>query len=262
MTLWPWLALAALLGLIFGSFLNVCIARLPRHRSIVHPRSQCPACGTAIRPMDNIPLAGWMLLRGHCRDCHAKISARYPIVESGLALLWIACLLHTGLAWSTLVSAVACFFLLGLLVMDAETMLLPDAFTWPGMLLALLLRIASPDIGNRGMAALKILLAMVLAALLLLFIQAIYWLVRRRQGMGWGDVKLIAMITAFFGLEQTLLVYFLAIVSSAVFAILSMRRRNISPTSPVPFGSFLCGAALFALFFGQPILGWYLGFFR
>jgi leader peptidase (prepilin peptidase)/N-methyltransferase len=262
MTLWPWLAIAALLGLVFGSFLNVCIARLPQHRSIARPRSQCPTCGGPVRTTDNIPLLSWVLLRGRCRNCQAHISARYPLVELGLALLWVACAWHTGPTWATLVDAVACFFLLGLLVMDAETMLLPDAFTWPGMVAAVALRVAAPELHNRGLVALKILLSMALAALLLLLIQALYWLARRRQGMGWGDVKLIAMIAAFLGLEQTLLVYFLAIVSGAAFAIYWIRHRRVTGESLLPFGSFLCGAAIFTVFFGEPILRWYLGIFR
>jgi leader peptidase (prepilin peptidase)/N-methyltransferase len=158
------------------------------------------ACGAQIRGLDNIPVASWLWLRGRCRACRARISLQYPMVELATALLFMACVAQTGAAWRTLIDAVACFLLLGLAVMDAQTMLLPDSFTLTGIALAFVLRVFAPGAEYRGHIALVTAADALIAAALLLAVWAIYWLARRRQGIGLGDVKLLAMMAAFLGL--------------------------------------------------------------
>jgi leader peptidase (prepilin peptidase)/N-methyltransferase len=259
---WAATIAALLLGLLFGSFLNVCIGRLPAHRSIVTPRSHCTNCGEMIRPLDNIPLASWLWLRGHCRTCHARISIQYPLVELGTAVLFVACVLQTGVTWQTLIDSAACFFLLGLAVMDAQTMLLPDSFTLTGLTLAFILKVCAPGIQRRGLVAWWTLEDAVLAAAMLLLVWAIYWIVRRRHGVGMGDVKLLAMMAAFMGLSLTLFAYFVGIVAAALFAVVLVARRKAGSFDRIPFGSFLAGAGIFAIFAGKPMIMWYLGLFH
>jgi leader peptidase (prepilin peptidase) / N-methyltransferase len=257
--------LVALLGLAFGSFLNVCIARVPRHESVVHPPSHCPRCGKPIQARDNIPLLSYVLLSGRCRSCHRSISWRYPAVEFANASLWLACFLQFGATFQAAAMAVLCFLALGLAVMDAETMLLPDAFTLPGILLGILWSAASaasawPD--RLRAAGMSLLWASVAAGLILL-IRAVYWLARKQEGMGLGDVKLFAMLGAWLGPQKSLLIFFLAVVTGALYGIfiISQRRQRATPLR-VPFGSFLCLAAIYAIFAGQQTIAWYLGFFR
>jgi leader peptidase (prepilin peptidase) / N-methyltransferase len=272
-----------LFALAFGSFLNVCISRLPRHESIARPGSRCPRCRTAIRAWDNVPLLSWLLLRGRCRACGCRILWRYPAVEAATAALLLLCFLRFGLTLSGVGMAVFCFLLLGLAAMDAETMRLPDAFTWPGIGLGILhagLVHAFPQVVSRdsmrddltqlGIRAgllngiLPAALWAALAALLILAIRWLYWLVRRREGMGVGDAKLLAMIAAWLGPAMTLLTLFLGVVAAAVVGVLwiAVRGRRGAMAMRLPFGSFLCAAAIYAVFAGQPILAWYLRFFR
>jgi leader peptidase (prepilin peptidase)/N-methyltransferase len=259
---WTVLAVALVAGLIFGSFLNVCIARLPAYESIVTPRSRCRACGVQICVLDNIPLASWLWLRGRCRACHARISVQYPLVEIGTVLLFIACVLHTGLAWPTLIDATACFFLLGLAVMDAQTMLLPDSFTLTGLALAFVLKVCAPGIQSRGRTAWRTLEDAAFASAFLLLVWLVYWLVRRRHGVGMGDVKLLAMMAAFMGLPLALFACFAGVIAAALFAIMLLARGKARGADPIPLGSFLAAAGIFAIFTGNPVLTWYLTLFR
>jgi leader peptidase (prepilin peptidase)/N-methyltransferase len=256
----------ALLGLAFGSFLNVCIWRLPRHESVAEGRSRCPECGAAIRAMDNVPLLSFIVLRGRCRDCGAGISWRYPAVELATAALWLLCWLEFGASVQAVGMAVFCFLVLGLAAMDAETMLLPNAFTLPGIVLGVIYSGAACDGGwperlrsagiSLGWAA--------CAAAVLLLIRGLYWLVRRREGMGLGDAKLFAMIAAWLGPANAVLALFLAVVSAAVYGIawVSLRKSAGGASARVPLGSFLCAAAIYAAFEGQATVDWYLGLFR
>ncbi len=252
-----------LLGLAFGSFLNVCIARLPRHESIVQPPSHCPRCGAVIRAWDNIPLLSYLLLRGRCRACKGSISWRYPAVEFATASLWLACFLQFGATLPAGAMAVLCFLALGLAVMDAETLLLPDTFTVPGIFLGILWCAAATE-GARldklragGMS----LLWAAMAAAIILLIRTAYWLVRRREGMGLGDAKLFAMLAAWLGPANALLIFFLAVIAGAIYGVLSLRRQR-SGTARIPLGSFLCLAAIYAVFAGPPTIAWYLRFYR
>lgn len=253
---------AAVAGLVFGSFLNVCIVRLPQHRSVVHPRSQCVACGQQIAAWDNIPVLSWLALRCRCRHCRTRISLQYPLVELATAALFVACVLQFGAQWQTLVAAVACFLLLGLAVMDAQTMLLPDAFTLSGLATAVALRALAPEAHPRWAAALAAVRDAALAAAALLLVQGIYWLIRRKWGLGLGDVKLLAMIAAFLGIANTAFALFAGVVAAAMFALLLLAAQRANRATRLPFGTFLSGGAIAAIFVGHPVITWYLHFFH
>jgi leader peptidase (prepilin peptidase)/N-methyltransferase len=270
-------------GLLLGSFLNVCIVRLPLGESIARPRSHCRHCSQPIANRDNVPVLSWLLLRGACRTCGGRISWRYPAVELTTCALFVLCCLRFSSPWPAAAWAVLCFLLLGLAVMDAETLLLPDAFTLPGLALGILLaglRAAlaqSTWAHNSGVwgsilrAMGRSLLAAGAAAATLLLITGLYWLARRRTGMGLGDVKLLAMLAAWLGLQQTALTLFLAVIGGALYGvalILWSRRRPQEEGEhlplgqvPVPFGTMLCLAGLYCIFLGERTLGWYLQFF-
>jgi leader peptidase (prepilin peptidase) / N-methyltransferase len=263
----------ALCGLLMGSFLNVCIVRLPAGESIMWPRSHCRQCKQPIANRDNIPLLSYLLLGAACRACGSRIPWRYPAIEFTTCVLFVMCCLNFSAGWLAGCWALLCFFLLGLAVMDAETLLLPDLFTLPGLLAGVVFAGLRPGLEGFGWAwetALRAaglsLLAAAAAAAALLLIAGVYWLLRRRMGMGLGDVKLLAMLAAWLGLRQTGLVLFLAVVAGALYGlgmILVSRRRDTAPGQlPVPFGTMLSLAGLYSIFLGERTLGWYLQFFH
>jgi leader peptidase (prepilin peptidase) / N-methyltransferase len=277
-----------LLGLALGSFLNVCISRIPREQSIVTPRSHCPVCGASIRWYDNLPLLSWMFLHGRCRDCRAPISLRYLIVELLTAVLFVAFYVCFGPTWLTVKFCIFSFLLVGLLFMDAETGLLPREFTYPGIVLGLAFsRVAPTDSAGTqfllraygvGLSTVQVsLLDSVLGALLgagFFFVASgLYFLMRKRQGMGAGDFALIATAGAFLGLKLTLLVIFLAPLTATVYAFIRMAHHSIGSGGTrasvgemlqsweIPFGVFLSASSLLTAFFGGLLWRWYLGFF-
>jgi leader peptidase (prepilin peptidase)/N-methyltransferase len=251
-------------GLLLGSFLNVCIVRLPAGESVVQPRSHCRSCGQPIAAWDNIPVLSWLMLKGACRGCGERIPWLYPLVELATCGLFVMCCLHFFASWQAGAWALLGFLLLGLAVMDAETLLLPDVFTLPGLAAGVVF--AGLERGVRG-AGLSLLAAAAGAATLLL-ISGLYWLLRRRVGMGMGDVKLLAMLGAWLGIQQTALVLFLGVIVGAIYGvgILVFHRREADPLPasqfPVPFGTMLCAAGIYSIFFGPQTLQWYLQFFH
>jgi leader peptidase (prepilin peptidase)/N-methyltransferase len=263
----------AVSGLLLGSFLNVCILRLPRGESIVAPRSHCPHCRRPIANRDNIPVLSWLLLGAACRRCGGRISWRYPLIELTTCALFSMCCFYFSSPLLAAGWALLCFLLLGLAVMDAETLLLPDLFTLPGLAAGVLFAGLRPGLDNGAWtyaqtlrAAGLSLLAAAAAAATLLLIAATYWLLRRRMGMGLGDVKLLAMLGAWLGLPLTALTLFLAVIVGALYGlgtILFRRKKNTTPLGQlaVPFGTMLSIAGLYSIFLGQRTLGWYLHFF-
>jgi|SRR5215472_16394963 len=286
-----------LVGLAFGSFLNVCISRLPRDQSVVTPRSHCPRCEAAIAWYDNIPIVSWLLLRGRCRQCGSRISFRYPAVEMLTALLFLWCYASFGLGWMLAKTCIYSFLVVGLIFTDAETGLLPAEFTYSGIVMGLLLSWFAPvdasgseflirAFGGRALASQQALSVLdgvagaLFGATFFYLAWALYYLVRRVDGVGFGDVAFAAMIGAFLGLKLTILVVFFSPIMATLFAItflLPMRRvANLAQESQVGqstqssgflhnqvrFGVFLGISALIALFLGEPIWKWYLGAFR
>ena len=303
----PALALSIfVLGLVFGSFLNVCIYRLPLGLSVVRPGSACPNCHKSIAFYQNIPILSWLILRGRCHHCKARISARYLVVELLTGALFLACYWHFGLTLAALKYCVFGFLLFGLIFTDAETHLLPDKLTLPGIVLGMVFSLVVPvnDLASQlltGLVSLPVssdiswhllslidsLLGAAVGASFIYGAGAIYLRARGIEGMGFGDVKLMAMIGAFLGVKLTVFTLFTASIAgslvglSTVFAVWIKRtRRRIARNheSPrdarrhawesaaialrrhqMPFGVFLGSMALVAFLFGDRFLHWYWG---
>jgi leader peptidase (prepilin peptidase)/N-methyltransferase len=248
----PWIA--AVLGLVAGSFANVCIHRLPRGESVVHPPSHCPACGARVRWHDNVPLLGYTLLRGRCRDCGARISYRYPLVEAVTGLLFLGLWFHSGGAWARF--GVEALFVLGLVIgtgIDLEHRLLPDRLTLPLIGWAL-----AASLLPGGLGPVDALLGGLAGGAALYVIALVGEAVYRRETMGGGDIKLVAAIGALLGWRLLIVALFAAFVLGAVGGLtyLALGGRD----RMVPFGPFLAAGALLALLVGQGIWNWYLGF--
>ena len=286
--------MAFLAGLAFGSFLNVCISRIPRDESVITPPSHCSACGARICWRDNIPIVSWLLLRRRCRHCRTRISARYPAVELLTAILFTACYASFGWTLLTLKYCVFLFLLIGLIFMDAETGLLPREFTYPGILLGLLfscfvptdyagaeflLRVYGKHLAGatRWLSLLDSVLGCLVGAGFFYVAWALYYLVRKKHGLGFGDIALMAMSGAFLGLKLTLLVIFCSPVLGAVYAafLLTGERlaRMFNPEGPnrghapllsreIPFGLFLGICSLAAVFVGERAWTWYLRLYQ
>jgi leader peptidase (prepilin peptidase) / N-methyltransferase len=300
------------LGLCFGSFLNVCIYRLPREKSVVTPRSACPHCGDPIPLYHNLPVLSWLILRGKCRSCQQPISPRYLVIEILTGLLFLGCYAHFGLTLAALKCVVLGYLLLGLVFTDAETKLLPDAMTLPGLALGIGFSLVVPvnDLASRIMPGLvspamrseiswriwslsDSLLGAAVGASFLYGAAAIYLRARGVEGMGFGDVKLMALIGAFLGTKLTVFTIFAASLTgslfglSAVLAVWIKRLRRIEARRAsshiissgissdqarrrawqsarlalryyeMPFGVFLGGMALLSFLFGNRLLHWY-----
>ena len=271
------------LGGIVGSFLNVVIHRLPREESIVFPNSRCPSCGTAIAFYDNVPVLSYLALRGKCRSCQVHISPRYLVVEALTALLWVAVAWRDGLSWALPFDIVFVTAILALVFIDAEHMILPNAITYPGIVFAVVARIAIPLLtGEPHFDDLPMLLAgpfhelpVWMVSLIGAFIGALIgggslWLMgwtweklRGIEAMGLGDVKMMFMVGAYLGWRLTILNIFLGVLSGSIIGILLMMRqgkRNMQML--LPFGVFLGIGAIAALLIGTRIIDWYAGQFR
>lgn len=245
-----------------GSFLNVVIHRYPREESIVFPPSHCPACDAPIRWFDNVPLLSFAILLGRCRACRQPISWRYPLVELANALFYLAIFLHTGpqIAFPFLAAVVS--MLIVLIYIDAEIQILPDVIDVPGIVIGL----AVGALGLYASAPMLILseswldaaLGALLGASILLVIIGLYWLVRRVEGMGQGDVKMLAMIGALLGWRAVPAVLLVASISGALIGVPVALRSRRGMQLALPFGVFLGFGALVVLFFGHTLSGWYL----
>ena len=257
---------AALFGLVFGSFLNVCIVRLPKGESIVRPASHCRSCASEIRAKDNIPVLSWILLRGRSRCCGQTVSRVYPLVEAGSALLFIGNVLFYGWNARTVGMILFCWLLFGLMWMDARDYLLPDTFTLPGIVLGILYSLSLPG-ENRMHAALVSAASAAAIGGFLWLTALVYKMVRHRDGMGFGDVKLGAMLGAWLGWQLGAVALFIAVLTGALTGLGMICRQTkdagngkLEP-GRLPFGTFLAGAGILTVFAGKPMLAWYLGFF-
>jgi leader peptidase (prepilin peptidase) / N-methyltransferase len=249
--------LAFVLGACVGSFLNVVIHRLPRGESLVSPRSRCPSCETTIAWYDNLPILSWLLLRGRCRRCGTGISFRYPLVELLTGLVALA--LHARLGYS-LEFLVAFYFactLLAIAYIDLDFQIIPDVLSLPGVVVGL----AAAPLLHPG-SWLDAIRAAALGALLgggILF--AVAWTYERatgREGMGGGDVKLLAMVGAFLGWQGVLLTLLLGSLVGSAIGVSIMIARGADAKLAIPFGPFLSIGAFVALFWGGAIVSWYL----
>jgi leader peptidase (prepilin peptidase)/N-methyltransferase len=293
----------AFLGLAFGSFLNVCIYRMPLGISVVSPGSACPGCKRPIGFYDNIPIVSWLVLRGRCRHCKANISPRYLIIEALTGALFLGCYAYFGSTLETLKYCAFGFLLLGLIFTDAETKLLPDKLTLPGLALGLMFSLIVPvndlasqflpgvlnlpfsaDVSVRMYSLLDSLLGAALGASFIYGAGAMYLRWRGTEGMGFGDVKLMAMVGAFLGMKLTIFTIFTGSLAGSIFGLATVlmvwvkrthrfmrryanlrtaRRRGWQSAQmmyrhyQMPFGVFLGSMALLALFVGNQFLRWY-----
>jgi len=247
---------AALVGLIVGSYLNVVIYRLPRRISTVRPRSRCPACGAPIRARDNLPLVSWVLLGGRCRDCSAAISPRYPLLEAATAGLFALAVARFGVTFDALAAALFAALLVALAGIDVDHMILPDRITLPGLALALALQ---PWLGWGSLAG--GVAGALLGAGLLLALSGLWELAKGVEGMGLGDVKMLAMIGGLLGVRGVLVTLVVASLAGSLAGFVLLARGSIELSGKLPFGLFLALGGLVALFAGEPIARAYLGLF-
>ncbi|HTR46335.1 MAG TPA: prepilin peptidase [Verrucomicrobiae bacterium] len=260
-------------GLMIGSFLNVCIVRIPEGKSIVLPSSACPKCGAKIRPWDNIPVLSWLLLGGKCRDCKTRISPMYPLVELITAVLFLGSYLYFGLSVEAAKWAVFSALLIVLVFTDLRERILPDVVNYTGFAFGLAFSLAlQPADGTAKWlarhlfdfpappAALSLADAVLGAAFgsgLLWLASEVYFRVRGREGMGFGDVKMMLMVGAFLGIKRTLLTIFAGSLLGSVLGLAFIWSRRKESTYELPFGTFLGMAALLVAFFGTPVVNWY-----
>ena len=261
--------LAGVFGLLIGSFLNVCIYRWPRDLSVVRPRSACPECEQLIAWYDNVPVLSFLLLRGGCRKCHARIHWRYPLVELLTALAFAFWVHHSGL---TLIAVKYCVFsaiLIALVFTDLDTLILPDEFTIGGFFIGLVFAFFAPVPdstfrlaaslfgwlpGARGAALGEALLGALLPAGALWLLGWIFEKVRHKEGLGLGDVKMLAMVGAFLGIQGALLTIGVGAFAGTIIGLAFIKLTGKDPSSyPLPLGSFLGVAALIVSIFLLPV---------
>ncbi len=260
------LALVFSLGAAFGSFLNVVIYRLPQQMSLVRPPSHCPHCQTRLGPRDNIPVLGWLWLRGRCRYCGAPISPRYPLVEAATGLLFVAVWSQFGLGWLTVGYWVLLSWLLALALIDLDTFTLPNALTQPGLLLGLILALLLgwQESGSVAGGVRRLVGAIAAAVLGLWGFEAIAWLgslILGRTALGAGDAKLAAMLGAWLGGPLLLLTSFLACLLGTLIGGGAIALGWRSRRQALPFGPFLALGALLSIFWGEIIITTYLELF-
>jgi len=257
MTPVPLITIAGVFGLLVGSFLNVCISRVPAGESVVFPGSRCPACKSSIRWFDNIPVLSFLVLRGRCRSCGAAISPRYPIVEAATAMAFVTQAMVFGSDPALLAQRLVLTALLIVLFgTDLETQRLPNVLTIPGTLVGVLFSIWLPPglVGNA--------LGVAIGGGILLAVRWLWLRVTGVDAMGLGDVKMLAMIGAFLGWQQVWVVLFIASVGGAVLGVGLAVFGGRSMKSRLPFGTLLALAALASSLFGDQLVDWYLGFYR
>ncbi|HKP86698.1 MAG TPA: prepilin peptidase [Blastocatellia bacterium] len=283
-------AFVFIFGLLIGSFLNVVIHRVPKKESIVFPGSHCPACNATIKPYDNIPVFSFAILGGKCRNCGASISPIYPAVELLVAVLFFLVFIKVGTQfqifrieydqqparfWLTLIADILFVsFIVPLVFIDFRYKLLPDAITYPGIFILVVMRMLAPDpwllahtpkffgLGGKPDWLLS-LVGSALGALVgggsLWLVREAYYRLRHVEGMGQGDIKMMVMVGAYLGWHLTLLTIFIGSLLGSVIGIMLIARRRGSMKTELPFGVFLGPAAVIALFLGQSLITWYIG---
>jgi leader peptidase (prepilin peptidase)/N-methyltransferase len=251
---WVTLFFGFVLGTVIGSFLNVCIYRIPQGKSIVAPSSHCPRCKTPIRFYDNIPLASFLILQGRCRKCRTPISLRYPLVEFLMGLFSLILLLKFGI--STLYLIYFAFFASLTLVsfIDLSHRIIPDVMSLPGIAIGLIISFLHPQLSIKDS-----LLGVLLGGGTLYAIASIYHLITKREGMGGGDVKLLAMIGSFIGWKGVLFTILCSSFIGTVVGVTMMLASSANSKYAIPFGPFLSLGAVVYVLWGKTLITWYLG---
>lgn len=246
---------AFIFGTAVGSFLNVCIFRLPLEQSIVNPSSHCFSCKKPIPFYDNIPLISFILLQGKCRHCKAPFSGQYPLVEFLTGMVALACVLRWGFTLNTLSIFIFVAALIVITFIDFEHKIIPDVISLPGILYGLLAALVLPRI-----TFVESLLGALLGGGSLLLVAGFYYLLTKQEGMGLGDVKLLAMMGAFLGWQSILFIIMIGSITGAAIGVAAMVIKKKDRKYAIPFGPFLSLGAVAYLFYGQEIIYWYMNF--
>jgi leader peptidase (prepilin peptidase)/N-methyltransferase len=245
---------AGLFGAVIGSFLNVCIYRLPLGRSIVWPGSACPSCDRQLAWYENVPVVSWLGLLGRCRTCRAAISSRYPIVEALTGAMFAAAWWYFGPSWLLISRLILGCALIVLFAIDLEHQLLPNVITIPGIVAGFALSFLT------GLGWTSSLIGIVIGGGILLGIAEAYYRVRHEEGLGMGDVKMLAMIGAFLGWPATLMTLMMGSVAGSFAGLLIIALRRGDMKYALPFGAFLAMGAALSATIGPSLLRWYLGY--
>jgi len=251
------LTISALFGLIIGSFLNVVILRLPDEAaSIVFPASHCPKCGHNLSWYENIPVLSYIILTGKCRSCKASISIQYPLVELLTSLLAAACVYRFGLSYTAAGYFVFCAALVVIIWIDIHHQIIPDIISLPGIILGFLFSFI-----NSAVTWQSSLIGLIVGGGVLYTIALLYYLIRKQDGMGGGDIKLLAMLGAFLGWQSLPFIILISSLTGTIAGLVAMIEQRKGGQTRIPFGPFLAGAALCYLFFMDAVRNlyyWYL----
>jgi len=244
---------AAVFGMVVGSFLNVCICRLPEGQSVVSPPSRCPHCSHRISWYDNIPLVSYLLLRGRCRGCGARISPQYPLVELLNGVLTLLLFLRFGPTLTFAALFLFCSALVVITFIDLEHQIIPDEISLPGIVIGLILSFFLP-----GQSWLNSLLGILLGGGSLLLVAYLYQLLTGKEGMGGGDIKLLAMMGAFLGWKAIPFIIFASSLVGSLVGISIMLLQKKDSKLAIPFGPYLAFGAVLYIFYGRALIQWYL----
>jgi leader peptidase (prepilin peptidase)/N-methyltransferase len=244
-----------ILGLIVGSFSNVCICRIPRNESIIFPASHCPKCRSNISPKDNIPLLSYILLKGRCRNCKSKISIQYPIVELLTGLIYLIIYLTYGLSIQSLIYIILSSALVIIAFIDLNEQIVPDVISLPGIVIGFIISFFVPYISFINSS-----LGVLVGGGIILGIGMAGSVIFKKEAMGGGDVKLAAMIGAFLGWKYITISLFLGFFLGALAGIFLIMAKIKSREDTVPFGPFIVLGSLITLLWGEKIISWYIGF--
>jgi leader peptidase (prepilin peptidase)/N-methyltransferase len=240
-------------GLCIGSFLNVCIYRIPTQKSIVYPGSACPSCKASIKYYDNIPIIGYIIVKGRCRYCGNPISIRYPIVEFLGGLIALSMVLKFGFTFSMLAYFIFVTALMVITFIDIDYKIIPNEISLPGIIIGLGLSFIIPTL-----TFFESLVGIIIGGGSLWLVATLYMLVTRREGMGFGDVKLLGMIGAFIGWKGVIVTIFAASATGTIIGIAAMLKSRKDMKMAIPFGPFLSIGAIIYIFFGDALINWYL----
>jgi len=244
-------------GLCIGSFMNVCIYRVPASKSIVYPGSMCPKCGNVIRFYDNIPVLSYLWLKGRCRNCNESISIRYPLVEIISGLFSLCAFLIFGLSLEGIIYYIFISTLLVITFIDIDHQIIPDTISIPGIPAGFIASFVLPSL-----TYMDSLLGILAGGVSLFLVAWIYELIKGKSGMGGGDIKLLAMIGAFIGWKGVLFTIFISSAVGTLTGIIIMLRTQKGLKLAVPFGPFLSIGAVIYIFFGPQLIYWYLNLLR
>ena len=249
------ITLIFILGLIVGSFSNVCIYRIPRNESIIYPASHCPNCSTTIKPIDNIPLLSYILLKGRCRNCRNRISLEYPIVEFLTGIIYILIFLMYGLNWQFIVYMILSTALIIIAFIDLNEQIIPDVISLPGIALGLILSFFVPYI-----SFMNSILGAVAGGGIILIIALAGSVIFKKEAMGGGDVKLASMVGAFLGWRYTVISLFFGFFLGALAGVFLILSKIKNKEDLIPFGPFIILGTFISILYGEKIISWYLGY--